>query len=121
MLLLKIDENLHDDVAEILRGRGHDVETVYGEGLQGEDDTTIASRCQEEGGALVMLDSDFVNITVYAPQDSPGLRVRRVANQNRPQILCVFERGIDVIDQEPLSGHLWIIEEHPVRIRGTSE
>lgn len=117
----KIDENLYDDVAEVLRGRGHDAETVYGEGLQGKDDLGIAARCQQEGRALITLDMDFANITVYPPQNYPGLIVLRVADQSRAQIARVFKQVLDVIDQEPLPGHLWIVEEHQVRIRGASE
>lgn len=45
----KIDENLHGDVAEVLQGRGYDAETVYGEGLQGKDDLSVAARCPARG------------------------------------------------------------------------
>lgn len=117
----KINENLHNDIAEVLQGRGHDAETVYGEGLQGKDDLSIVARCQQEGRALITLDLDFANITVYPPQDYPGLIVLRVADQSRTQISRVFEQVLDIIDQESLPGHLWIIEEHQVRIRGASE
>ena len=87
----KIDENLHDDIVEVLQGRGHDAETVYGEGLQGKDDPSITARCQQEGRALITLDLDFANITVSPPQDYPGLIVLRVADQSRTQISRVFE------------------------------
>ena len=120
-MLFKVDENLHDDVAQALRGRGHNAETVYDEGLRGEDDRTIADRCKKEGRAIVTLDLDFANITIYPPEDYPGLIVLRVVNQSRPHVLNAFNQVLDLIDRSPLQGHLWIVEEHRVRIRGTSE
>ncbi len=120
-MLFKVDENLHDDVAEALRNRGHDAETVYGEGLRGEDDTTIAERCRKEGRAVVTLDLDFANLTVYPPENYPGLIVLRVVDQSRPHVLTAFTQVLDLIEREPLQGHLWIVEEHQVRIRGASE
>lgn len=120
-MLFKVDENLHDDVAEALRNRGHDAETVYGEGLRGEDDATIADRCRKEGRTVVTLDLDFANITVYPPEDYPGLIVLRVVDQSRPHVLHAFNQVLDLIGREPLQGHLWIVEEHRVRIRGASE
>jgi predicted nuclease of predicted toxin-antitoxin system len=117
----KVDENLHDDVAQTLRGRGHDAETVYDEGLRAEDDATIAGRCRQEGRAIVTLDLDFANITIYPPEDYPGLIVLRVGNQSRLHVLNTFSQVLDLIDREPLHGHLWIVEEHRVRIRGASE
>jgi predicted nuclease of predicted toxin-antitoxin system len=114
----KVDENLPDDIAEALQARGHDAETVYGEGLRGKDDPTIAERCRQEERAIVTLDLDFANITVYPPEGYPGLIVLRVADQSRAHVLRVFTRILDLMDQEPLAGHLWIVEERQVRIRG---
>jgi predicted nuclease of predicted toxin-antitoxin system len=117
----KVDENLPDDIAQALRNRGHDAETVYGEGLRGKDDRTIAGRCQQEGRGIVTLDLDFANITVYPPEDYPGFIVLRVADQSRSHVLQVFSQVLNLMDQEPLAGHLWIVEEHQVRIRGEKE
>jgi predicted nuclease of predicted toxin-antitoxin system len=69
----------------------------------------------------VTLDLDFANITVYPPEDSPGFIVLRVVDQSRSHMLQVFTRIFNLIDQEPLAGHLWIVEEHQVRIRGAKE
>lgn len=121
MLRFKVDENLPDDIAEILRSRGYEAETVYEEGLRGADDKIIATRCQQEGRAIVTLDLDFANITLYPPEDSPGFIVLRVADQSRPHVLQVFTHILKLIDQEPVAGQLWIVEEHQVRIRGAKE
>ena len=58
----KIDENLHDDVATELAQHGHDVQTVYTEGLRGCDDDVLAEICRRENRAIVTLDLDFADI-----------------------------------------------------------
>jgi predicted nuclease of predicted toxin-antitoxin system len=100
----KIDENLHDDVAALFVTAGHDVHTVYDEGLRGSPDNAIAERCRNEDRVLVTLDLDFADIRTYPPANHPGMIVLRVGNQSRPHILRV-------------AGRLWIVSEAGVRIR----
>ena len=120
-MLFKVDENLHEDAAVALRGRGHDAATVFDEGLQGREDAEIAEVCRREGRALITLDLDFANIQTYPPQDYPGLIVLRVADQSRPHILRLLGGLFDLFDREPLAGRLWIVEETRVRIRTPGE
>ena len=94
---------------------------MHDEGLRGTDDLTIADRCKKEGRVIVTLDLDFANITFYPPEDYSGLIVLRVVDQSRPHVMNVFNEVLDLIDRSPLQGHLWIVEEHRVRIRGTNE
>jgi predicted nuclease of predicted toxin-antitoxin system len=113
----KVDENLNDDVADALRARGHDAATVHDQRMRGGVDARLGEACRAEGRAIVTLDLDFANIQDFPPQDFPGLIVLRVADQSRPHILGVIQRVLDLLDREPLSGRLWIVEEHRVRIR----
>jgi predicted nuclease of predicted toxin-antitoxin system len=114
----KIDENLHDDVAALLAGAGHDVQTVYAEGLRGCHDVNLASHCVSEGRAIVTLDLDFADIRVFPPSSGAGVIVLRVRDQSRPHILDVVRRAIELLDREPVAGRLWIVSEAGVRIRG---
>ena len=41
----KIDENLHNDMAALMAGGGHNVQTVHDESLRGCDDSILAQRC----------------------------------------------------------------------------
>ncbi len=113
----KVDENLHSDVAEALRSRGHDAVTVHDQQMRGDTDARLSEVCRAEGRAIVSLDLDFANIRDYPPQDYPGLIVLRLADQSRPYVLRVFGPLLDLLDREPLAGCLWIVEEHRVRIR----
>src|SRR5262249_38247833 len=121
LMRFKVDENLHEDVAAALNGRGHDALTVHGQGLRGSADTRLGDACRQEGRALVTLDLDFANIQEYPPEDFPGLIVLRMGAQSLPHVLRVFTPVLDLLDREPVAGHLWIVEEDRVRIRGGSE
>lgn len=115
----KVDENLHDDVAEALRARGHDAMTVYDQSLRGSVDHRIADICRIEGRAIITMDLDFANIRDFPPQDYPGLIVLRLVDQSRKCVQRVMQGVLDILDREPLAGCLWIVEEHRVRIRQT--
>lgn len=114
---LKIDENLHLDVAKLLRAHGHDAETVWDEGLQGHPDARIAETAAREGRVVVTLDLDFGNVREYPPERYQGLIVLRVGDQSRGHVLRVMERVTAVLESAPLAGHLWVVSESGIRIR----
>ena len=113
----KVDENLHPDVAELLQQHGHDATTVYDQGMRGHSDQKIAEICRLEVRSLITLDLDFADLRVYPPKKYPGIIVLRVTNQSRPAILKIFQRIMNSLIQEPLTGHLWIVDEIQIRIR----
>ena len=114
----KVDENLPIEVATTLRQAGHDAATVLEQHLGGSDDAQLAALCQLEGRILVTLDMDFSDIRNYPPAEYPGLVVLSPRQQDKPYVLDVFMRLVQVLDQEPIEGHLWIVEETQLRIRG---
>ena len=65
----KADENLPVEAAEVLRGSGHDAQTVLEQQLGGTADSGLAVLCQREGRALVTLDLDFADIRAYPPAE----------------------------------------------------
>ena len=114
----KVDENLPIEVAEMLRQAGHDATTVLEQHLGGSDDAQLAALCQLESRILVTLDMDFSDIRNYPPAEFPGLVVLRLRQQDKPHVLDVLVRLVQVLDQEPIEGYLWIVEENRIRIRG---
>ncbi len=116
----KVDENLHPDVAGELRRLGHDAMTVFDQGMQGSADENVAAVCQREARALVTLDLDFADVRAYPPQDYPGIVVLRPTNQNRAMMLQFVSRFVPLLSTAPLVGHLWIVDDSRVRIRGTA-
>jgi predicted nuclease of predicted toxin-antitoxin system len=117
-LRFKIDENLPEEVARMLRAAGYDAIATGAEGLSGAPDARLAAVVIEERRALVTLDLDFADIRAYPPERYPGMIVLRVRRQDIAHICSVTERLIPLLRAEPLEGRLWVVDETTVRIRG---
>lgn len=116
-MLFKVDENLHEEVADLLCQHGHDALTVYDQQMQGQVDDDVAAVCRQEGRVIVTQDLDFSNILTYRPQDYAGLVVLRLHDQSRRSVVAVVSRLIPLFATEPLAGCLWIVDEIGMRIR----
>jgi predicted nuclease of predicted toxin-antitoxin system len=114
----KTDENLPIEVAERLRQHQHDALSVPEQQLAGQADPLVAQVCQSENRALITCDLDFSDIRAYPPEDYPGIIVLRPAVQTVSSLLGLVTRILPLLDQEPLGGHIWIVDDHRVRIRG---
>lgn len=78
---VKLDENLGTSVVAVFEAAGHDVATVYGQGMAGTKDEGIYAACCREGRVLVTLDLDFANPFRHDPRSTPGIAVLRVPDQ----------------------------------------
>jgi len=117
----KVDESLHVEVADLLRGQGHDALTVFDQGLRGRNDHALADICRTENRVLLSLDLDFSNILMFPPEHYPGLIVLRLRKKGRTAVLHVVTRVMDHLSKEPLAGRLWIVDEHRIRIHRVGE
>jgi predicted nuclease of predicted toxin-antitoxin system len=117
MLKFKIDENLPVEAAEVLAAAGNDAVTVPDQRMGGAPDPDLANVCRREDRAILTLDLDFADIRAYPPGDYPGIIVLRLVRLDKPRLLAVIRRLLPMLKQEPLAGHLWIVEEARVRIR----
>ena len=113
----KVAENLLIELAELLNEAGHDAVTVHDEKLGGADDDDIAPVCQREARAFLTFDLGFSDIRSYPPSNYPGLIVFRLKFQDRPHVLKVCERLVEIMKTEVVEHCLWIVEESRVRIR----
>lgn len=114
----KVDENLPVEAAELLRAAGHDSLTVLDQEMGGRADRNVADAIRDEKRALVTLDLDFADIRAFPPDRYSGLIVLRLSMQDKPRILALIDRMIPLLDTEPVSGMLWIVDETAIRIRG---
>ena len=112
----KVDESLHVEVVDLLRGQDHDALTVFDQGLHGRDDHDIADMCRSENRVLLSLDLDFSNILMFPPENYLGLVVLRLRKKGRAAVRHVVTRVMDHLNKEPLAGRLWIVDEHRIRI-----
>ena len=90
----KVDQNLHAEVAGLLRQHGHDAVTVYDQQMQGQVDDAVAAVCCQEGRVIVTQDLDFANILAYPPQDYAGIVVLRLHDQSRPSVVAVCSSNL---------------------------
>jgi predicted nuclease of predicted toxin-antitoxin system len=113
----KVDQNLHDEIAEALRAAGHDAATVHDQGLDGKEDEVIAEICRDEARAIVSIDLDFANEVEFPPQNYPGLIVFRMTKQSRPRAMKALGQVLTLLKTELPNGSLWIVEESRIRVR----
>ena len=114
---IKIDENLPVETIDLLRRRGHDAITVIEQDLGGHSDSEVAAAVRREGRLLISLDLDFSDVRVYPPEDFHGIIVLRLGRQDKNHVLEIMERLVVHMVAESPEGHLWIVEEHQIRIR----
>jgi len=119
---IKIDENMPVDVIDVLENAGHDVHSVYSEGIEGCSDRQLIAICKKEKRLLITLDNDFSNIFAYPPEKYEGVIVLRVENQSKKAIITLINKLLPFItfNAGDISGQLWIVEEDRIRVRGIS-
>jgi predicted nuclease of predicted toxin-antitoxin system len=113
----KLDENMPEEAADLLRDAGHDVRTALSQQLGGRPDPHLVNACISEARALVTLDVGFADILAYPPAEHPGFVVLRLSNQALPAVLRALRSAIRLLEREQLPGHLWIVDEARIRIR----
>lgn len=114
----KIDENLPEELTGLLKNEGYSAMTVVEQGLGGKKDANIIQVCQEESRSLISLDLDFSDIRTYPPQEYSGIILFRAPNHSKKVVLSLLKEILPLLKEEPLEGHLWIVEPGRVRIRG---
>jgi predicted nuclease of predicted toxin-antitoxin system len=113
----KTDENLPREVADYLVQSGHDALRVDEEGLAGVADPAVAAVCLVEQRAIVTLDTDFMDVRRFPPEQYAGIIVLRPHRQAVPRILALTHGIVSLLGSEPLLGKLWIVDDGRIRIR----
>jgi predicted nuclease of predicted toxin-antitoxin system len=117
----KLDEHLPLEIKDLLAQHQHDSVTVAEQGMAGSMDPDLAQICRKEARALFTLDLDFSDIRTYPPEDYHGIVVFRPAIQSITTLVRLTTHLLTLFEREPLEGHLWIVEDHQVRIREGSQ
>ena len=117
---LKVDENVPFSIVSLLRNLGHDVHSVFDEGLNGKSDKELILACQKEERILMTLDLDFASIQNYPPHENKGIVVLRPPSQDLKTIEGVVRAFVGQYAEENFSGKLWIVEMHQIRVRASS-
>ncbi len=113
----KLDENVGRRGLEFLKASGHDVMTVWDQGLRGVTDEELFQICAAEGRVLVTLDRDFGQITRFPPEKSAGIVVLDLGQSATLQgIIGRLRDFLSVLESHAVTGALWIVERGRVRI-----
>ena len=114
---IKLDENLHTDVAAVLAASGHDVDTVADEGLLGADDASVSVAATTEERLIVTLDRGFGDIRLYPPGTHAGVLVLRLSNHSLPETKSALEDLVSEVDLDDLAGCVAVYRDGNLRIR----
>lgn len=113
---VKLDENLGERGARILRSAGHDLATVAEQGMAGAQDRELINVCQSEGRCLVTLDRDFSNPFIFPPDRYSGIAVLKVADDARTEAVFQALQVLAVaLNQADIRGKLWSVSTEGYR------
>jgi hypothetical protein len=118
---LKLDESLGRRAQDIFTAAGHEVSTVWDQGLAGASDHDLYGICCDEGRTLVALDMDFANPFRFDPATSAGIAVLRVPDSPAGSaVLRAATVLADTLGRRDITGHLWVVTTAGVREFGSA-
>jgi predicted nuclease of predicted toxin-antitoxin system len=113
----KLDENIGERGAQMLRAAGHDVATVIEQRLLGTHDEHLFNVCASEARALITLDHDFGHVLRFPPERSNGIVVLEVTPRAETDtVLARIADLVALLKERELGKELWILEPGRVRI-----
>ena len=113
---IKLDENLGNRGAEILRAAGYSVTTVVEEGLASAADDRLIEVCRSEGKCLVTLDLDFGNPLRFDPSRYSGIVVLRLPLEFTAGDLLDAIRTLAIgLADSAVAGKSWIVQRGRIR------
>jgi predicted nuclease of predicted toxin-antitoxin system len=114
---IKLDENLPERSAEILRELGHDVHTVPYEGLSGRDDDAVWLAAQAEERFFITQDLDFSNVHRFVPGSHGGLLLLRLRSPGRIALTRRIESIFRTEPVEQWNSCFVVATDRKIRIR----
>lgn len=117
---IKVDENLPYSVAELLRDRGFEADTVKEEGLGGTSDPQLLEVTTAEERMILTLDRGFGDIRAYPPGTHAGIVVLRLEDESAPSAAAAVTELIDHHDMRDLQGTITVLHRGTLRVRRPS-
>jgi predicted nuclease of predicted toxin-antitoxin system len=118
----KLNENIGERGANLLRLAGHDVATVREQELLGTTDENLFAVCAAESRALITLDHDFGHVLRFPPSKSAGIVILETTPRAEADTVLARVRDlITVLQDRQLTSDLWIIEPGRLRIHQSND
>ena len=117
---IKLDENLHIALAEVLRTSAHDVETVADEDLLGASDAAVLRAATTEDRLLITLDRGFGDLRTYPPGSHAGILVLRLDDHSLPGVKVALDRLLGDKAFVDLAGCVAVFRDGALRVRRPS-
>ncbi len=112
---IKLDENLDPRLSSLFVAEGHDVDTVFNEGISGTSDRGVYDVCFTTKRVLITLDLDFSNPFYFPPEKTAGIIVLRPARPSLPLIKSLLLTLLPTLRSRKLEGKLWVVEQGRIR------
>lgn len=113
----KIDENRPIELAEVIRGLGHEAETVFSESLAGAPDDRVLAIATAEDRVLLTMDKGIADVRQYPPASFAGIVLLRPKRAGRAETIKFAERHLPTLGTLDLSGRVAVVSETGVRLR----
>lgn len=118
---IKLDENIPVSLIEDLSYYGHDVKSIYQQGMQGASDHYLWMSIQSERRLLITQDMDFSDITLYKPGSHSGLLLVRLREPGRIKLRKkIKELFSSKHPEDNWSGAFIVLTDHKSRIQRPS-
>ncbi len=114
---IKLDENLPQELAGLLRQLGHEADSVADEGLTGRADSAVWAAAQRAGRFLITQDLDFSDVRRFRPGTHPGLMLVRLREPGYLALLARLRAVFATADFARWGGCLVVVSDHKVRVR----
>jgi predicted nuclease of predicted toxin-antitoxin system len=114
---VKLDENLGQLHAELVRDAGHVAQRVTEQGLSGAKDSALWQHVCDNEQFFITLDLDFSDVRRFVPGTHPGILLIRPRGKGREAVARVVRRVLAEHGLKPLAGCLAVADETKTRIR----
>lgn len=116
-MLIKLDENLPSRLVDALALLGHDVDTVFAEGLTSRPDGEVWDAAQTAGRFLITQDLDFSDMRRFQPGTHPGILLVRLRNPGRNALFLKVKTLFESEATDTWSGCFVVATDRKLRIR----
>ena len=114
---IKVDEDLPNAVASLLREHGYQVDRVLDQGMSGWKDPALWQVVQQEKRFLITADKGFADIRIYPPGTHSGVMLLRPDQDGIRPVIELLTRVLKDYDLDRFSGTIAVVTQKAIRVR----